>query len=136
LHELNHIKPEQLRTENGKHFVDVEKGKGGKNRTVEVKDAKAFQAYKSLVDSKHLTTGKYAGKFVFSSSAYRSAVSRAAAQAGERERGTHSFRWNYAQEQYIERQIADNKPESQAKIEVSHELGHNRASITDHYLHR
>jgi len=136
LHELNHIKPEQLRTENGKYFVDVEKGKGGKNRTVEVKDAQAFQNFKTLVESRQQTEGKYAGKFVFSSSGYRAAVSRAAAAAEEKERGTHSFRWNNAQKQYIERQITDNKPENQAKIEVSHELGHNRASITDHYLRR
>jgi len=136
LHELNHIRPDQFVEKDGKMFVSVEQGKGGKDRLVEVKDRQAWQEYKSLVESKANTEGKYAGKFVFSSSGYRAAVSRAAAAAGEKERGTHSFRWNYAQSQYIERQIADNKPENQAKVEVSRELGHNRASITDHYLRR
>jgi len=136
LHELNHIRPDQLVEKDGKMFVSVEQGKGGKDRLVEVKDRQAWQEYKSLVESKANTNGRYAGKYTFSNSGYRAAVSRAAAAAGEKERGTHSFRWNYAQEQYIERQIADNKPENQARLEVSQELGHNRASITDHYLYR
>ncbi len=136
LSELNHIRPDQLREENGRMFVSVEQGKGGKDRTVEVKDRQAFQAYKSLVESKQQTQGKYSGKFVFSKSGYRAAVASAAAKAGETERGTHSFRWNYAQKEYIDKQVHENKPESQAKLEVSHDLGHNRESITDHYLHR
>ena len=134
LSELNHIRPDQLREENGRMFVNVEQGKGGKDRVVEVKDRQAFQAYKSLVESKQQTSGKYEGKFVFSKSGYRAAVASAAAKAGETERGTHSFRWNYAQKEYIDKQVHENKPESQAKLEVSHDLGHNRESITDHYL--
>lgn len=136
LHELNHIRPDQLYEKDGKMYVSVEQGKGGKEREVEVKDRQAFQAYKSLVKAKQQTEGKYAGKYTFSSSGYRAAVASAAEKAGETERGTHSFRWNYAQSQYIEKQIERGKPESQAKLEVSHELGHNRESITDHYLHR
>ena len=136
LSELNHTRPDQLREENGRMFVSVEQGKGGKDRIVEVKDRQAFQAFKSLVESKQQTSGKYAGKYTFSKSGYRAAVASAAAKAGETERGTHSFRWNYAQREYIDKQISLGKPESQAKLEVSHELGHNRESITDHYLHR
>ena len=136
LHELNHIRPDQLIEKDGRMFVNVEQGKGGKDRTVEVKDRQAFQSYKSLVEAKQQTEGKYAGKFVFSSSGYRAAVASAAEKAGETERGTHSFRWNYAQSEYISKQIEEGKPETQAKLEVSNELGHNRASITDHYLHR
>ena len=134
LSELNHIRPDQLQERDGKMFVSVEQGKGGKDRIVEVKDRQAFQSYKSLVESKQQTQGKYSGKFVFSKSGYRAAVSSAAVKAGETNRGTHSFRWNYAQSQYIEKQVHENKPESQAKLEVSSELGHNRESITDHYL--
>ncbi len=136
LHELNHIRPDQLYERDGKMFVSVEQGKGGKDRIVEVKDRQAFQAFKSLVEAKQQTSGKYEGKYVFSSSGYRAAVASAAEKAGETERGTHSFRWNYAQSQYIEKQVYEGKPESQAKLEVSHDLGHNRESITDHYLHR
>ena len=135
LSELNHIRPDQLQERDGRMFVSVEQGKGGKDRVVEVKDRQAFQAYKSLVESKQQTQGKYSGKFVFSSSGYRAAVASAAAKAGETERGTHSFRWNYAQREYIDKQISLGKPESQAKLEVSSDLGHNRESITDHYLH-
>ncbi len=136
LHELNHIRPDQLYEKDGRMFVSVEQGKGGKDRIVEVKDRQAFQAFRSLVESKQQTEGKYAGKFVFSSSGYRATVASAAEKAGETERGTHSFRWNYAQSEYISKQIEEGKPETQAKLEVSNELGHNRASITDHYLHR
>ncbi len=136
LSELNHIRPDQLQERDGRMFVSVEQGKGGKDRVVEVKDKQAFQAYKSLVESKQQTEGKYAGKFVFSKPGYSSAVARAAAKAGETERGTHSFRWNYAQKEYIDKQVHEGKPETQAKLEVSNELGHNRESITDHYLHR
>ena len=135
LHELNHIRPNQLIEKDGRMYVSVEQGKGGKDRTVEVKDRQAFQNFRSLVESKQQTEGKYAGKYIFSSSGYRAAVASAAEKAGETERGTHSFRWNYAQSQYIEKQIERGKPESQAKLEVSHELGHNRESITNHYLH-
>ena len=136
LSELNHIRPNQLYEKDGKMYVSVEQGKGGKDRVVEVKDRQAFQAFKSLVESKQQTEGKYTGKFVFSKSGYRAAVASAAAKAGETERGTHSFRWNYAQREYIEKQVYQGKPESQAKLEVSNELGHNRESITDHYLHQ
>ena len=136
LSELNHIRPDQLQERDSRMFVSVEQGKGGKDRIVEVKDRQAFQAFKSLVESKQQTQGRYKGKFVFSKSGYRASVASAAKRAGETERGTHSFRWNYAQKEYIDKQISLGKPESQAKLEVSHELGHNRESITDHYLHR
>ena len=136
LSELNHIRPDQLYERDGKMYVSVEQGKGGKDRVVEVKDRQAFQDYKSLVESKQQTEGKYEGKFVFSKSGYRVAVASAAMKAGETNRGTHSFRWNYAQSEYISKQIEEGKPETQAKLEVSNELGHNRESITDHYLHR
>ncbi len=136
LSELNHIRPDQLREENGRMFVKVEQGKGGKDRTVEVKDRQAFKDFKTVVESKQKTEGKYAGKYTFSKSAYRSAVARAAAKAGETERGTHSFRWNYAQKEYLDKQISLDKPERQALREVSSELGHNREEITKHYLHQ
>ncbi len=133
--ELNHIRTNQLFEKDGKQFVSVEQGKGGKDRTVQVRDTQAFQAFKKLVESKQQPEGaKYAGKFIFSKSGYTHAVTAAAKAAGEHASGSHAFRWTYAQNELLYKVVNENKTEQQAKEELAERLGHNRIRISDHYL--
>ncbi len=132
--ELNHIRPDQLFTKDNKNFVSVEQGKGGKDRTVEVRNTQAFQAFKQLVESKQQQEGKYAGKFIFSKSSYTHAVTNAAKATGEHATGSHAFRWTYAQQELLHKIVIENKTESEAKEKLSGDLGHNRPQITNHYL--
>lgn len=135
--ELNHIRSDQLVERDGRMYVSVEQGKGGKDRIVEVQDKEAFQSFKSLVNDNKQTSGRYSGKFIFSKSSYNNSIRDAAKQAGETTTGSHSFRWNFAQQKFQNLQVNQgysSYSRQEALREVSESLGHNRAEITEHYL--
>lgn len=136
VHELNHIRPDQLVTTASGGMVTVEQGKGGKDRVVSVPDAKAFENFKKLINKKKETTGRYAGKYIFDKKAYTAAVTAAAKQAGEHPTafGTHTLRWNFAQQLLNKEQIENDKTFREAQQATSESLGHNRIYITSHYL--
>ncbi len=135
LHELNHIKSNQLLEKDGHYYVRVEQGKGGKDRVVEVQDATAFREFKDLVQKNARGPDeKYAGKFTFSKTSYDHVIAKAAKMVGEVNSSSHSFRWNYAQNRVNELQVKEGMSFVGAKEQVSHELGHNRIEITNHYL--
>jgi len=76
------------------------------------------------------------GSFEINQREYQRDVREAAIAAGEDPSGTHGFRWNYAQSRMEELQEKGKLTYDQARQQVSWEMKHERASITDHYLGR
>lgn len=99
--------------------------KGGKPRIVSLTPETYNRLEVALHESKGLIRA--------SMGAYRTAVGRAADVAGEPVRGTHDFRYNYAQTRYAELTGRGIAPES-AHLIISREMGHERPDITLHYL--
>ena len=100
------------------------KGKGGKLGTAQVSPG----TYQRLADhiSKH-------GQLKVSADGYRNSLKTAAKATGQGYNGSHGLRWNFAQERFKELQKAGVSYEK-ALGSVSHELGHNRIEISEHYL--
>lgn len=65
--------------------------------------------------------------------AYREEIRQACQQLGEEYHGSHGFRWDYAQARFQEVQAAG-LTYNEALSQVSSEMGHERADITEHYL--
>ena len=63
-------------------------------------------------------------------------MQEAAVAAGEEPEGSHGFRWNFAQERMEDLQEKGKLNYDQARQEVSWEIKHERANITEHYLGR
>jgi len=122
--ELNHLSIANFKDNN---TIAVLQGKGGKDREIEIPK----QTYKALMElaSKPNTTN---GKFSFNMNEYRQVLKEAAEKSGQSYQGTHGLRWSYAQNKYIE--YSQKYGEVKAMEMVSNELGHVRASITQHYL--
>ncbi len=101
------------------------KGKGGKERQVELPDDLAEQLNTS---KEFLFTPNPAWK-----SAFYQAVRKAARDLGIKISGIHRLRSNYAQEKY--RKLREKgKQDRQARQEVSRSLGHNRIDVTKGYI--
>ena len=73
------------------------------------------------------------GNFQVDKREYRNSLQKAADRTIQAYQGTHGLRWNYAQEKFMEYQ-REGATYEQALSMVSHDLGHNRADITEHYL--
>jgi len=100
-------------------------GKGGKIRFVELPADLADQLNES---KEFLFTPNQAWK----SKLYQ--VMRQAARAlGIKVSGLHRFRSNYAQDKYLELR-QKGKTDRQARLEVSHNLGHNRIDVVKGYI--
>ncbi len=68
---------------------------------------------------------------------YLAAINRAMRQTGQyiKGRGTHSLRFAFAQKRYLACVLPeDGMGDEEAKLQVSHELSHNRPDITESYL--
>lgn len=98
-------------------------GKGGKVGIASV-SADTFRELKTAIATH--------GKFEVSKSDLRSALQSAAGKEYEG-KGAHGLRWNYAQERFRELQEHGISRDVSKSI-VSHELNHERAEITEHYL--
>jgi hypothetical protein len=72
-------------------------------------------------------------KFTFDRHQYRLALKIAASKSGQQYCGSHGLRWNYAQERFVALQQSGLTRE-EALVQVSHEMGHSRGDITEHYL--
>ncbi|WP_151946817.1 site-specific integrase [Aliarcobacter butzleri] len=124
------IKPEQLlgikidkvtKTQKGIIFT---KEKGGKQGEVLV----IVETYKELEN--YLSTNP---KFKINRQDYYNDIKQAALISKEIAEGSHGLRWNFAKKRMFEYGKAGYSY-SDSLQEVSYEMKHNRASITEHYL--
>jgi integrase len=127
------IKEEQLRGHGVDPFTGREVGvfyteeKGGKGGEVKV-SPEAYERLREHIEKE--------GSFAIDQREYQRDVQEAAVAAGEEPEGSHGFRWNFAQERMEELQEKGKLNYDQARQEVSWEMKHERANITEHYLGR
>lgn len=107
-----------------KGHIEIQ-GKGGKI----TEHAVSRQTYQRLESA--IKAGD--GRFRIDKDAYRDALKHAAQATGQEYTGSHGLRWSFAQERCAEIQERGGSYE-QALAQVSQELGHERADITEHYL--
>lgn len=74
------------------------------------------------------------GVFEITAATYRKALMNAAQKTKQTYNGSHGLRWNFAQRRFQELQILGNLTYEQALQQVSWEMKHERAEITEHYL--
>ena len=74
------------------------------------------------------------GVFEIDANQYRRALINVANQTNQAYNGSHGLRWNFAQRRFMELQILGNLTYEQALQQVSWEMKHERAEITEHYL--
>jgi integrase len=124
------IKPEQLlgikidkvtKTQKGIIFT---KEKGGKQGEVLI----SLETYKELEN--YLSTNP---KFKINRQDYYNDIKQAALISKEIAEGSHGLRWNFAKRRMFEHGKAGYSY-SDSLQQVSYEMKHNRASITEHYL--
>ena len=124
------IKPEQLLGIKIDKVTQVEKGiiytkeKGGKQGEVLV----SLKTYAELENYLSLNS-----KFKINRQDYYNDIKQAAFISKEIAEGSHGLRWNFAKRRMFEYGKAD-YTYSDSLQEVSYEMKHNRASITEHYL--
>ena len=133
LHEVSLIKHDQLKgmdtdTFTGKEVGKIEvQGKGGYVRDISV----SANTYRQLEN--HIKENEI---FRIDKDAYRTNLKSAAVKSGQDYTGSQGLRWNFAQERFNELQEKGNLTYEQALKQVSEEMGHHRADITEHYLRR
>jgi hypothetical protein len=118
--EISLVKPSQLK---GDGKIEV-KGKGGKIRELQVSE-KIYNELKSHIEKN--------GNFRIDKDEYGRDLRAAALASGQDATGSHGLRWNFAQNRFVELQKSGQVYE-QALSNVSHEMGHERPDITEHYL--
>ncbi|MDK2051661.1 hypothetical protein [Aliarcobacter butzleri] len=124
------IKPEQLLGIKIDKVTKVEKGivftkeKGGKQGEVLV----SLETYNQLENYLSLNS-----KFKINRQDYYNDIKQAALISREIAEGSHGLRWNFAKRRMFEYGKAGYSY-SDSLQEVSYEMKHNRASITEHYL--
>lgn len=103
-------------------------GKGGKIRIVHLSFKLYTELSNAIKNSEH-------NRFEYDKSKYRANLKAAAIATNQPYAGksSHGLRWNYSQNRMIELQ-KQGLTRTQALSQVSHEDGHNRADITEHYL--
>lgn len=99
--------------------------KGGKPGLVQVSES----TYGKL--EKYLKIYKI---FKIDMNQYRKALMYASQITSQEYNGSHGLRWNFAKERFQTLQIMSNLTYEQALQQVSWEMKHERASITEHYL--
>ena len=120
INEVSKIKSGQLK---GNGRVEI-KGKGGKIREIKIPE-KIYAELKTSIEKN--------GEFNIDKNAYGRDLRQAADLSGQAASGSHGLRWNFAQARMSEIQQGG-KSYEQALVAVSHEMGHERADITLHYL--
>lgn len=131
VHEISLVKPDQLRGI-GQDRVTREKcgrieiqGKGGKIRELRV-SLETFGKISSII--------KAEGKFGIDKNEYRADLRNACESSGEKYTGSHGLRWTFAQDRMESLQSDYCMSYEESLREVSHDLGHERPDITEHYL--
>lgn len=111
-------------TTNKEKGIIWNKEKGGKEGEVLV-NIKTYDLLKEYI--------KKTGKFKINRQKYYNDLKQACLVSNEIPEGSHGFRWNFAKRRMFEyAQAGYSYHESLQK--VSHEMKHNRSSITEHYL--
>ena len=100
-------------------------GKGGKIRELHI-GITTYEKISNVIETE--------GKFCIDKNAYRAELRHACESIGERYSGAHGLRWTYAQERMEILQAKYTMTYEQSLLEVSRQLGHERADITEHYL--
>ena len=124
------IKPEQLLGIKIDKVTKIQKGiiftkeKGGKQGEVLV----SLKTYAELENYLSLNS-----KFKINRQDYYNDIKQAALISKEVSEGSHGLRWNFAKRRMFEYGKAD-YTYSDSLQQVSYEMKHNRASITEHYL--
>ena len=124
------IKPEQLFGTKLDTITNTQKGiiftkeKGGKEGEVLV----SLDTYNKL---EHYLSQHQ--KFKINRQAYYEDIKQSALLSTETPEASHGLRWNFAKRRMLEYAKAG-YPYAQSLQEVSYEMKHNRASITEHYL--
>ena len=72
-------------------------------------------------------------QFKINRQAYYEDIKQSALLTGEAPEASHGFRWNFAKRRMLEYAQAGHSYADSLQ-EVSYEMKHNRASITEHYL--
>jgi len=114
-------------TKKQKGKVHLSDTKGGKPRDIYL----APDTFRSLQEE----INKELSRFSIKQKTYAAHIAEAAKMTGESNCGTHDFRYSFAQNRYLE--LTDAKVglcHEQAIQQISWEMGHERASITMHYL--
>jgi len=109
-----------------KGYVEVT-GKGGKEREI----ALSIDTYKQI---ENILQEK--GNMEFDKDEYRNSLKEAALLSDQDYTGSHGLRWNFAEERMEELQEHTDMTYEERLQEVSWEMGHERADITEHYLAR
>jgi integrase len=124
------IKAEQLSglnsdsiTENLKGHITIQ-SKGGKENVLKISP----ETYAKL--EHHIRQN---GEFKIDKDSYMADLQNASVNTNQQYNGSHGLRWSFAQERFQEIQQHGYTYE-QALTQISHELGHERADITEHYL--
>lgn len=120
VNEATYIKTSQLQN----NILTIQ-GKGGYLREIDLP--------KELLDrlSNQLLIND--GKIEIPYSSYKDNMEVAAKKTKQNYEGTHGLRYNYVQERY-QIKLREGKTHQNALKEISHEIGHNRPEITEHYL--
>ena len=124
------IKKEQLHgytvdeITNNKKGVIFTKEKGGKEGSVLV-SLKIYEQLKKNIE-------EY-GFFKIKRQKYYEEIKQACTLTNENPEASHGFRWNFAKNRMFEFAQSNYSYEN-SLLGVSHEMKHNRAEITDHYL--
>jgi len=113
-------------TKEFKGYIEVE-GKGGKEREVAVSIETYKQIESILMEKENMH---------FDKDDYREALKEAALLSEQDYTGSHGLRWNFAEERMEELRENTEMTYEERLQEVSWEMGHERADITEHYLHR
>jgi len=106
----------------GNGVIEI-KGKGGKIRTVKI-PLGLYEIVKKRVDD---------GIWYIKKETYLNHLKNACKLANEEYMGSHGLRWNYALNSFFEK-TSLGVGYFEALQSVSHEMGHNRPDITEHYL--
>jgi len=106
-------------------WLEVE-GKGGKERVISV-SVETYHAVERVLQEN-------GGNMHFDKNEYREILKEAAEKTEQDYTGSHGLRWNFAEERMEELQEHTNMTYEERLQEVSWEMGHERADITEHYL--
>ena len=108
-------------------WIEVE-GKGGKEREISV-SVETYHAVERVLQEN-------GSNMHFDKNEYREILKDAAEASGQDYTGSHGLRWNFAEERMEELQEHTSMTYEERLQEVSWEMGHERADITEHYLAR
>jgi len=123
--DLNGLRQDPLTGET-KGWLSVE-GKGGKEREIAVSQ-ETYQRVSEIVERQE--------NLHFDKNEYRETLKEAAEISGQDYTGSHGLRWNFAQERMEELSEKTSLTYEEKLQQVSWEMGHERADITEHYLRR